>query len=245
MRWFKHYSNASTSLKLQKLRDRKRGKEAYCEYWLLLELLCEKFDGIETKIQLSWKEVGTKLEVRSNRVGTILELYASLNLIEFNSVGTELEINAPILLELKDKDFSRTRKEREEIAKDTRTKSAKNKNKNKNKEEDKEKEEEEEINLFDHDFVREQTATVKTKTQESWIKLYGDKKWITDELIKAVAWISNNPNRAPKKNFGQFFSSWLSRSWESYRKTNINPPKKENHYQRLNQNNPFLAVANE
>lgn len=138
MKWFKHYHNASSSLKLQSLRNRKRGKEAYCEYWMLLELLCEKFDGEDTKIKLSWKEVGTKLEVRSNRVGTILELYASLNLIELVSVGTELEINAPILLELKDKDFTRARKEREVSAQNPRTKSAKNKNKN--KEEEKEKE---------------------------------------------------------------------------------------------------------
>lgn len=60
---------------------------------------------------------------------------------------------------------------------------------------------------------------VKAPLQEAWLDCYQDEKWITQELFKAIVWLTANPKRAPKKDFGRFISNWLSRSFESYRKT--------------------------
>lgn len=103
---------------------------------------------------------------------------------------------------------------------------------------------------FQDSFSDEFLKTVKTKTQEGWLKTYPDPVWIKTEIIKAVTWLTNNPNKAPKKNLGQFFSNWFSRSWESYRKTIGSVPGfKRATVSEIAQvqiaNNPFRAVANE
>ena len=60
---------------------------------------------------------------------------------------------------------------------------------------------------------------LRKTTQLRWIKLYSDSQWIRTELLKAIAWIEINPKKAPKKNLARFIGGWLSRGWESYRKT--------------------------
>lgn len=54
--------------------------------------------------------------------------------------------------------------------------------------------------------------------QRAWLETYQDQAWIKQEVNKASAWILANPRKAPKK-FGAFMNNWLSRAWESYRKT--------------------------
>jgi len=53
---------------------------------------------------------------------------------------------------------------------------------------------------------------------DKWIDLYGDAQWICEEIKKAEIWMVGNP-RAPKSQFGRFFSTWLSRGWDRHRKT--------------------------
>lgn len=57
---------------------------------------------------------------------------------------------------------------------------------------------------------------VTQEVQKCWIAAYPMID-ISIELMKADVWIKTHPARAPK-NFGRFFSSWLSRSHENYRK---------------------------
>jgi len=60
MPWFKHYNNASTSLSIQKMMI-DLGIIGYAYYFLLLELLCSKFDGSNCVIDLTLSEVAVKL----------------------------------------------------------------------------------------------------------------------------------------------------------------------------------------
>lgn len=61
--------------------------------------------------------------------------------------------------------------------------------------------------------------SVKQETQHLWISTYKNEAWISHELKKAQAWIVENPHKAPKRRIGQFFSNWLARGFEQYRKT--------------------------
>ena len=132
MPWFKHYNNASTSLSIQKMMI-ELGVIGYAYYFLLLELLCSKFDGSNCVIDLTLSEVAVKLRIKSGRVQVILKSFSSSNLVTLESLGVIIRINAPILLELKSKDFARARRESVSEAESTLLrKRLKNKNKNKN-----------------------------------------------------------------------------------------------------------------
>lgn len=59
---------------------------------------------------------------------------------------------------------------------------------------------------------------VSVEAQLSWLAAYPESSWIRQEINKAAAWIAVNPKRAPKK-YAPFMGNWLSRGWESFRKT--------------------------
>jgi hypothetical protein len=111
MPWFKHYNNAKSSLRLQQLLN-EGGVLAYGQYWLLLELLCQKFDGVNHLIKCNSKEIAVQLNIKPSRTIVVLELLSSCSLVQFNLTGVVFEIDAPILSELKAKDFKRKRQER-------------------------------------------------------------------------------------------------------------------------------------
>lgn len=60
---------------------------------------------------------------------------------------------------------------------------------------------------------------VPRDTQSLWLQTYQDVQWITMEFTKIVNWLKVNPRKAPKSRLDRFISSWLSRGWESHRKT--------------------------
>ena len=72
MHYFKHYHNASTSLKLQRL-IHEGGVAAYGYYFLMLELLCEKFDGETIRIELFERELVNKFGARCDKVRSIVQ----------------------------------------------------------------------------------------------------------------------------------------------------------------------------
>lgn len=108
MPWLKHYNNASTSMALQGIIE-KGGAEAYGHYWLLLELLCTKYDGTSHEIDLFEKEIVKQLGINCRRIGKQLDILCNSYSIQFERIGKLYSFKAPILSELKDKDFRRTR----------------------------------------------------------------------------------------------------------------------------------------
>ena len=126
MKYFKHYSNALTSNKLSKLMA-VGGKIIYLDYWLLLELLSQKFDGKDTFFILDKDIVRTYTRHYTHKsLRKSLECIANVGLISIKIFENHLEIDAPILLDLMARDYKYDKQKR--VSSDT-----KNKNKNKNK----------------------------------------------------------------------------------------------------------------
>lgn len=74
-------------------------------------------------------------------------------------------------------------------------------------------------NLKGNPGVEHFLGMVTQKAQESWVHAYGDPEWVKERLGKAVAWIHSNPHKAPKSDFSKYLAGWLSRDWDTYRKT--------------------------
>jgi hypothetical protein len=111
MKWIKHYHNASSSIKLQNLVER-LGVEGYGRYWLLLELLCEKYEGDELVIDVHFKEISTKIQINwAKKLEDFLRILEEFSLISFEISGKIYKIEAPILWKLKQKDFKRERQQ--------------------------------------------------------------------------------------------------------------------------------------
>lgn len=187
MQWFKHYSNASESIKLQKIIDR-FGMEGYGRYWLFLELLCSKFDGKNTVIELHKKEVLKKLEIRlSSSLKTFSDF---LNSVEIFSIKFEsdsvLSVDCGILLELQARDFKYEKTKR--VVTDTKNKEERIKNK------DKEAEKE------DSSIPKDIFQIIKTNYQYS------------DDVIEEVrkdAWLKFVSIEDPKKDWRRFVANYF------------------------------------
>ena len=131
MKWFKHFSDASTSSALEDLIN-EFGFEGYGRYWRLLELLSQKFDGESCYYRFHKRTLRGCMRFKST-----VKLRCFMNAIglqpgyKVNESKDHFEIDAPILLDLKDRDFKKSRKDREENAPKNKIKK-----KNKNKEKD-------------------------------------------------------------------------------------------------------------
>lgn len=102
MKWFKHYSNASTSAKLNLLMD-KFGTDGYGKYWLLVELLADKFDGIDPTFELHLATIKLRLRIHHDNIARKLLVYMhDIQLIYLSSQDNLYTIYFPKLLEIKD-----------------------------------------------------------------------------------------------------------------------------------------------
>ena len=110
MRWFKHYSDASDSVKLNKLID-ELGVEGYGRYWLLLELLAGEFDGKSTKFRVHSRKISAKVQIKfSKKLETFMGKLSDFSLLTYNLHQKVYEIECPIILELQNKHSKYNRK---------------------------------------------------------------------------------------------------------------------------------------
>lgn len=220
MKWFKHYSDAKKSSFIREVIN-KQGLLGYAHYMLLLELLSEKFDGIEIKISLHVDDLTQYLQIK--KVSKLDEFLHGINKISLdvlektqkNSItflektGSFYFFESPILLDLQDRDFKLATKKRgisDAKIKDIRYKNKDIRIKNKNKEE---------IKYSIHKNLEDPVLSkylekIKPEVQELWIKTYQDNTWIKNQLLKAISWML--ANNSPKKDFARFFTNWLNRS---------------------------------
>lgn len=105
MKWFKHYSDATNSLKLSSLLNT-LGAEGYGFYWLFLELVSSKFDGSFEKVLIHPDEVLQKFRLNNRRkmVGFV-KVLNELSLIDVQTEGKLFQIDTRILVKLKQKNF--------------------------------------------------------------------------------------------------------------------------------------------
>jgi len=102
MKWFKHYTDASRSEKLESLID-KTGLEGYARYFLLVELLAEKFDGKNTTFRINKRTLSRQLRYyRHTMAEQWLNNGQTLGLYNFQCDGDVYVIVFPKLLEIKD-----------------------------------------------------------------------------------------------------------------------------------------------
>lgn len=100
-------------MKLQQLIE-KLGVEGYGRYWLLLELLCDKYEGESLTINLHFNEISAKIQINwEKKLENFLGILSEISLISWEKDGKIFKIEAPILWELKQKDFKRARHESE------------------------------------------------------------------------------------------------------------------------------------
>jgi hypothetical protein len=134
LKWFKHFTNASDSVRLNKLID-ELGVEGYGRYWLLLELIAEEsYDGSE-EIEVHLRKISAKVQIKfRKKLETFLQKLSDYSLIEFKSSEKVYKIRSLILSELQDKHSKYNRKRVVSNDQDTTYKNKKkNKTKNKNK----------------------------------------------------------------------------------------------------------------
>jgi len=133
MKWFKHYSNARISNALTEILAI-HGPKGYGRYWLLLELMCEKFDG-ENDTKFIFDTAHLKQTCGFHRNQDLIKFLSSLNqvgIMSHTSRNQVIEINTDILLRLQGRDYKRSSGKRGQSAPKKETKN-KTKKKNKNK----------------------------------------------------------------------------------------------------------------
>lgn len=147
MRWFKHYTDTKHSLSLADL-EQDLGFEGIGRYWRFIEFIASMYQTDTDQSPNGWplfrvhsSIIRETLRIRSwNGLRSFVERLATIRGLNLEWKGNILEIEAPILLELKDRDFKETRKKREQNA-------PKRKRKRKEREEEEEREEEKEKKL--------------------------------------------------------------------------------------------------
>ncbi len=133
MQWFKHYTNVDDSNYISHIRA-ELGLKGYARYWILLEMMGKKFDGISTDFVFSAHDLKHKLEFHRDsdmeNFLTCLSLeHSSPNqvpIMSHRSVNQTIIISTSILLELQGRDFKKARSGRSETAPKIKDKRDKN-----------------------------------------------------------------------------------------------------------------------
>lgn len=259
MKWIRHFTNASESLKLQKLLG-EMGSDGYGKYWLLLELLGQKFDGEDTFIELHFLEISTKVQIKfTKKLETFLQKLSDFSLISYEISGKVYKVYAPILRELQDKHSKYNRKKVVSNDQDATL----------DKEEDLEEDKDpDSILLSAQDDSAEETSKTKPKVigpieqfstnllaaeflktvshsaQELWLKSYPDQDWLVSEFVKMLNWIEVNPRKRPR-SYAKFAGNWLSTGWDQYRKTIPGKFSKQSHRTKSSVTDQDLVRAKE
>lgn len=227
MKWFKHYSNVTTSNAVTEILA-KTGFVGYGRYWRLLELMCEKFDGEnDEKFTLNTKILQTSLGFyHLNSLRKYLQCIANVGLMSFECTSNVTVIYSSILLELQSSDFKYDRKRRrgaDAKKKDIRSNTKKNKNISSEPMSDNSpKAPIGPIEIFKGDSeIESLLGDVSHSSQKRWLKLYPDSDFLKREFLKMFHWLENNSNRRPRSPRGKtgFVTRWLEKGWEQYRKT--------------------------
>ena len=82
---------------------------------------------------------------------------------------------------------------------------------------------------FNQAISKQLLKNVPQEAQSLWLQTYQDVPWINSEFAKIVNWLQVNPAKRPKSRPDRFISNWLSRGWESHRKTIPGKFSKQSH----------------
>lgn len=102
MKWFKHYSDAYSNLKLRIIRQEFKG-DGYGAYWLCLELVAQQGDtNFEISKEKQWKKIlEFELGIKEEKLELILTKFAELGLIDLQKFQKGI-LSIPKMIEYQD-----------------------------------------------------------------------------------------------------------------------------------------------
>lgn len=225
--WFKHFGTSSDGATLRALWD-SNDFEAYGLWWRLLEMMCRFED--ETRpgtMTISLCTISRETGWKPSKCLRVLIRICSVSKIELEEKPDGIyTFLVPKWSELNSSWGGKREASSEQDA--GRSKKLEVRSKNISTEGSQNDPCGAITELSGNSIVDHFLSRIRIKAQQGWIELYGNPDWIKQEVIKAHNWIQTNPHRAPKKDFGRFMNSWLSRAWEQHRKnlpSNYQPTK--------------------
>lgn len=235
LKWFKHYTVAHDDAELAEVCD-ELGLVGYAYFWILAELCAAKYEGDSaSEFTLSRRGLASKFRCKPARVGYILRMYEESGLFSLTELNNNFIIEWPKLLKFVHRDaFSSSQRPatNRPLSGPTKAEVLEEKNKKNNKTTNVVFTPQPDggqsvgaitdIENFSDPVILDffQQTQISQNSQKAWFKLY-DAEYIKIELIKMVAWCSDNSQRCPKsaRGWASFVTKWLGRGWERHRKT--------------------------
>lgn len=126
MKWFKHYTDNYRGRSVHGLFD-ELGHIGPCSYYIILEICAEKLTKVKDKdldesdfvFGFSSRFLRQNLRISSTKLELFLNISQTFGLFSYKKVGNNFEIKMPIMLDLLDSDFKKTRSRRESDAGET------------------------------------------------------------------------------------------------------------------------------
>jgi len=106
MRWFKHYSDASSDQDISKLID-EFGGDGYMFYWRVIEVIASQMkpENTKTNLDYSYKKWAESCGLSQQKFKKICDFVSTLSLLILKKREKSCEIDCPKLLEIKDNHF--------------------------------------------------------------------------------------------------------------------------------------------
>ncbi len=194
MKWFKHYTDNYRGRSVHSLFD-DFGHIGPCCYYIILELCAEKLaknpekdlEVSEFYFGFSQRFLKQNLRISSTKLELFLNKSSTLGLFSFKKIENNYEIFMPILLDLLDSDFKKTRSRRESDA----SKTPLDIDREIRIDKDKDKELEFTSNqLFDYWNTFENLPAIKTVSSQRMTKMKARlKQFSVDEIKKCFSMI--------------------------------------------------------
>ena len=212
MKWFKHYSDASSDEFIADLED-EFGLVGYARWWKLLEVVASQMDESgKCYAEYSWKKWGKFLKTNQNILKTFLKHCENNSKTFLTEDGNKLRIKIPKLLEIRDNHTKNLQVTNKPLT-------SKNKKKNKiieveeDKEKDKEKEEPlvvESASWFEEDWNNYPKGGNKQRAKACYLKTIKTEEDRELFWSKTREYLETVDNPTYYKNGDTWFCNWSS-----------------------------------
>lgn len=232
MKYFRHFTDAHVGTSIQTLMN-KFGHTGLV-YWIIVEMCAEKLtynrqNGVtegDCKFVFHERIFRERCRLSGTNVARMLDQCATLGLLSWTKVDSELHIEMPKLLEYLDKDQRRARtsvtsgaqkraeeEEKEKEEEDYAAAAAKKNSVLKKHNSRKKKSPASQPVIFYGEKLNPiapelAARNVRSQMAAQWVEKFGA-EIILEEFWKAVDWAENS---GKVKSFGAFFSNWLKRT---------------------------------
>jgi hypothetical protein len=233
MKWFKHYTDNYRGRSVHGLFD-ELGHIGPCSYYIILEICAEKLTKVKDKdleesdfiFGFSSRFLRQNLRISQTKLELFLNISQTFGLFSYKKIENNIEIKMPIMLDLLDSDFKKTRSRRESDAFETPSDIDKEQKKIKNIKKE----------LFDFELAYKKYL-VPAKGQKAeknfnaQIKTMMDYQQLLNSMVnyKKYLAIKENSWRRPKQTFAAYLgtksSGYFWRDWIDWKPETSMPTK--------------------